>query len=647
MDKPASSQQPTLHKSSSSSGIASPEGINQSNSCVKVDKEALKMLSLQLGTVVTLPFNKEKMDHPSGLIPLSLRASYDPFLITNYHDPANRQQYIIDSIAAWEEERTDPITALSHKVQTIEEFRGAVQYNLMALKRFPDNLCYRFNLAYIYHKNCAFEEAFEILRGLDAHIDRMWLHQKLLYYHFHASAFYERGEKGAYLYWDVLFEKMVEEYLLSEETASLNSEFIKWLVQVAIGDSFHHLSDYTYPPDRLRHFTERLQKRLSLFHPKYIHRPPNGGHKEKLRIGYISGDFCTHPVSTFILPIFKCHDHNAFEIYCYYNNSVSDEHTVAIKSLSDSWKVIHTLPEHKVAEMIYNDQVDILVDLSGITSRNNLETFLFKPAPIQASYLGFAGTTGIQEIDYKIVSTQTDSSEEQSYYTESLIRLPSGMHTYRSYAQEQDILRLHRTHGPIIFGSFAGLHKLHPQIVNRWISILKQVPDSQLMLKLHDLKAEELSHWLKHMFEIMGVSPSRLHIVTSISSPLDHLFLYNRVDICLDAWPYSGTTTSCDALSMGVPIVTYYGESHVSRVTSDFLHQLGCQELIAYNWEEYIEKAVSLALDRTRLKQYHETIPSLFFNSPLGQPQILTKELEDAYRYMWKKYTHTYSATQV
>ncbi|MHB8474377.1 MAG: O-linked N-acetylglucosamine transferase, SPINDLY family protein [Gammaproteobacteria bacterium] len=364
----------------------------------------------------------------------------------------------------------------------------------------------------------------------------------------------------------------------------------------------------------------------------------------RLKIGYVSGDFKRHSVAHFIEPVLVSYDREQYEVYCYYNHQLSDEVTRRLQSCADHWRMIAGMSDERVAKQVQDDEIDILVDLSGHTRDNRLLTFAMKPAPVQVTWLGYPNTTGLPTMDYRITDSIADPvGMTEHLYTERLVRLPEIFSCYRPPREgysEVGKLPLLRN-GYVTFGSFNNSAKITPNVMALWAQILTKIPNSRLVLRLGGHSNSAISRRITETFASFSIAPARLGLLDTVASMTDHLERYNQIDIGLDPFPYNGTTTNCEALWMGVPVIALAGRSHVSRVTTSQLSNLGLFELIARTPDEYIEIAVNLATDADRLKVLRASLRERMGNSPLMNAERFTRNLEAAYRQMWKAWCAT------
>lgn len=358
-----------------------------------------------------------------------------------------------------------------------------------------------------------------------------------------------------------------------------------------------------------------------------------GVHNDRLRIGYVSSDLRQHSVSRFIEPVLENHDRSRFEVYCYSNTISEDEVTALLKSRVEHWRNIGSLSDSDVVKQIKADRIDILVDLNGHTQNNRLLVFARKPAPIQVTWLGYPNTTGLSAIDYRFTDSYADPvGETEHLHTETLIRLPESFCCYkppRDAPQVSSLPALEK--GYITFGSFNKLAKINRAVMEAWAAILLAAPDSRLLLKTSAFVEKEMRSHIFSVFEALGVSPTRLDLKGTDQAQRTHLEQYNAVDIGLDPFPYNGTTTTCEALWMGVPIVTLAGCTHVGRVGVSQMSNLGLTELISHSKDEYIATAVRLSSNLKGLETLRNGLRQRMAVSPLMCARPFTEQLEQIY----------------
>jgi predicted O-linked N-acetylglucosamine transferase (SPINDLY family) len=358
----------------------------------------------------------------------------------------------------------------------------------------------------------------------------------------------------------------------------------------------------------------------------------------RLRIGYVSPNFCSHVVGRNILPIFTHHDRNSFEIFCYSTQAVSDFMTENFRQRADHWREVSTLSPEQLAGQINTDRIDILVDLSLHLAGNSLLVFARKPAPVQVTFAGYPGSTGLEAIDYRLSDPYLDPPENDSLYVEKTLRLP---HTFWCYeAMGEPIIPNSppaASTGRITFGNLNHLRKTNEFTFDLWSKVLRAVEGSRLVL-LSDQDSHRQR--TRDFFRSRGIAPERIEFCSSRPHRA-YLHLYHQIDIGLDTLPYNGHTTSLDALWMGVPVVTLVGQTVVGRAGYSQLMNLKHPELITHTPEAFIATATALAADIPRLDIYRATLRPRMETSPLMDIPGFTRGLETAYRQMWQTWCST------
>ena len=305
--------------------------------------------------------------------------------------------------------------------------------------------------------------------------------------------------------------------------------------------------------------------------------------ERRLKIGYVSPDFCQHSVAYFIEPLLRAHERQAVEVFCYADVTRPDSVTARLRGYADHWLITVGRSDDELAERILTDSIDILVDLAGYTSKNRLGVFARKAAPVQVSWLGYPNTTGLAAMDYRLVDAVTDPvGEADAWASETLVRVDGG---FLCYGSGKDVPKPTvppcLTSRTVTFGSFNNPAKLSDATLDTWARLLERLPKTRLLLKGKPLgDAATRSFFLSRLAE-RGVAPERVELVAWLSNEAMHLALYDRVDIALDPFPYNGTATTCEALWMGVPVVTLLGDRHAGRVGASLLTQVGFTDWIA------------------------------------------------------------------
>lgn len=358
----------------------------------------------------------------------------------------------------------------------------------------------------------------------------------------------------------------------------------------------------------------------------------------RLKIGYISPDFHEHSVTYFFEPLLDAHNRRNVEVYGYGNVMHYDDTTDRLKRKFDHYHNIRPLDDKEAAALIERDGVDILIDLAGHSGNSRIYAMAYKPAPIQVTWLGYPDTTGMSQIDYRLTDCIADPPGSQQFYTEELFCLPEGFLCYGPGEAMPPIADSPvQKKGSITFGSFNSSSKINPVIIELWSRILKSTPDSSLLLKFRSGGDDEIRDMFLRRFEKFGISPDRIATCGWVVSP-GHLELYNQVDIALDTYPYNGTTTTCQALLMGVPVISLAGEHHMSRVGLSILTRLGLEFFAASTPDEYVAKTAALAANPDALAKIRASMRTRMAVSPLCNKDKFAENIEQAYRKMWRRW---------
>jgi predicted O-linked N-acetylglucosamine transferase (SPINDLY family) len=358
-------------------------------------------------------------------------------------------------------------------------------------------------------------------------------------------------------------------------------------------------------------------------------RPPLNDHSgRKIRIAYVSSDFCQHTVGILINNILAKHNAEQFEVFCYSNGNVRDVVTDSISKHSNFVEVSH-LSDPELASQIRSDEIDILIDLSGHTGGSRLAVFAYRPAPMQVSWLGYYATTGLETIDAVLLDRWHIYDQIDAQFIEPIIPLPIGRWCYFPAIDPAPFITDPPSiqKGYIIFGSFNNTLKYNSPVYKLWSQILLSVPNSRLILKWRTFNDTEFAQSVLDQFQAFGIDPSRIEL-RGPSFHIDMLAQYKDIDIALDPFPFSGGVTSCEALYMGVPVITWPQDRVVSRQTYAFLSSIGHPELAARNEEGYLQKALELAGSPETLIQYRQSLREKMLDSPLMQSAQFTKSLE-------------------
>lgn len=356
---------------------------------------------------------------------------------------------------------------------------------------------------------------------------------------------------------------------------------------------------------------------------------------DKVRIGYVSADFRDHPVAYFLEPVLAHRDHRRFAVYCYSNHAAADGVTARLRTHADEWREIHGLDDGAAAEIIRADGVDILVDLSGHTSGNRLSLFARRPAPLQVSWLGYLNTTGIEAIGYRITDARASPKAFERLHTEKLIWLPECQWCYQPPPAGPEVRAAPvRKKGFVTFGAFTNPAKINGDVVRLWSQLLAEIPGARLLLAGRGLAAGDEEFLAR--FARYSVAPDRLDI-RPFASFRDYLELHHEVDVVLDTFPYTGGTTSCHALWMGVPVVTLAGRTPPSRGGASLLGVIGLGKLVARTPSSYLSIAKELVARPVGLEKLRASMRKRMSASPLMDAPAFTRALEKALKGAWQK----------
>ena len=375
----------------------------------------------------------------------------------------------------------------------------------------------------------------------------------------------------------------------------------------------------------------------SLRRPRSISFTNSRDPDRQLRIGYVSPDLGNHSVAYFVTSVFPNHDRSGFEVFCYSDRDKEDESGRKIRQGVDVWRKTAGIDDDTLFQLIRRDAVDILVDLAGHTGGNRLPLFALRPAPVQVTWLGYPNTTGLSAMDYRIVDGVTDpAGDADRYHSETLIRLPSGFLCFDPPAKAPEVTPLPMLrNGFVTFGSFNALAKITDEAIALWCRMLARVPGARILFKNKCLFDEQTRNRLIGRFEAQGISGDRVMMTPYTLTTEEHLACYGHLDISLDTFPYNGTTTTCESLWMGVPVVGPMGNRHAARVTASILTRLGLDSLVGSNADECVEVAVHLAGRPELLETLRKGLRDRIRRSPLCDGKAFARELENAYRNIW------------
>ncbi|MBZ0257571.1 tetratricopeptide repeat protein [bacterium] len=510
-------------------------------------------------------------------------------------------------------EQCEPYTNLGAVFLVMEEYDSAESYMLNALNMNPEHATANANLGMVYIKQRRFVESEAYLRkalklnpGLETALCLC------------AKTIKEQG-------------RLTESFQLYRETLRLeqpdnpfwNNFFLttQYMTQLSSEELFQHPATWG----------EHLSKQTPKVELKQRDWLPN----RPLRIGYVSGDLRNHSVGYFIENVIHSHNKEQFQIYCYSNSKTEDDLSQRLKGAVHQWRAIHPLDDAAAARLIRDDAIDIVIDLSGHTADNCLQVFAAKPAPIQATWLGYFATTGLPEMDVIIADQYVVPPGEERYYIERVERMPNSYLCFTPPQLEATVKELpcHKN-GFITFGCFNAVPKLNETVFENWAAILKRIENSRLLLKTNGCDDAVVRQRIKDSLCRYGVEDHRIE-VEAPSPRAELLDCYNRIDIALDPFPFNGGTTSAEALWMGTPVVTKTGDRFVSHVGESILQAVGLPEFIASTWEDYIQIAVNLSKKIPHLDHLHSSLRAQLLQSPLCDAQTFTRDLENLYRRLW------------
>ena len=357
--------------------------------------------------------------------------------------------------------------------------------------------------------------------------------------------------------------------------------------------------------------------------------------QRKLRVGVLSFDFRMHSCAFFLRPLLRYVSREGFELHGLCCNSLHDDVTHELRGMCDKWHDVSALAPAALAKHIADAKIDVLLDLGGYTSGSRLEVCAFSPAAMHVSYMGYPGTTAMPQVSWRIVDRVTDTADQSDLFTERLHRMDGCFLCYDPGTSLPEPRKVKRG-GPVTFGSFSATTKICSATVELWAKVLRAVPESTLFIKGWAMGGELAPATLRKRFEAAGVSAARLRFAGRTKTGADHLRMYDQVDIALDTTPYVGTTTTCEALLMGVPVMTLAGSEHRSRVGASLLTAAGVPELIANSTDEFVALAAGLAGDEAKLAVYHTTLREQLLGSSLCDGPAFARRFETALRSVWQ-----------
>ena len=416
-----------------------------------------------------------------------------------------------------------------------------------------------------------------------------------------------------------LIESAVEFLCLSGEMTKPNVESCKQIsnaIFTANSSEKFSAADFQKLYDRYKKYLADIKPYPRKF---YDHK--------KIRVGYLSNDFYRHPVIKWAWALIYKLDKNFFETYCYSARKNFDNITEHISKTVQNWRDISKLNEFQTAELIRKDEIDILFDLSGHTAGNRLRVAAYRPASVQISGVGYMNSTGLDCFDY-FLSDVYCAGDSEKYFTEKLICLPHSHICYESPGNFEvgGVPCLRKNF--VTFGSFNQYGKINDSILLAWKKILDAVPNSRLILKNRVLNTDDGKNFVRDRLKNFGFDVARIDLR---GLTFDYLREYDDVDIALDTFPYTGGVTTCDALYMGVPVVSLYGDRHGTRFGYSILKNIGLDELAVNSYDDYIKIAVALAGDKDLLKVLRKNLRGMMTKSPLMNSELYIRNVETAF----------------
>ncbi len=357
----------------------------------------------------------------------------------------------------------------------------------------------------------------------------------------------------------------------------------------------------------------------------------------RLKIGYLSADFRRHSVAHFILPVLKSHDASQFETVLFYNDSREDDFTALARQHCARLVHVDRLNDEQLHRAITSAGIDILVELNGLTKGNRLAALALRAAPVQISWMGYPNTTGLDALDYRVVDAITDPPEHASHWMrEQPLYMDPVFSVFDPLEEFPEVTSLPAlSNGHVTLGSFNAMPKLNDALLRCWAEIMQRLPASRMLLKNIALGYEAPRQQLLSRFAAHGIDHQRIELVGSSQDKQQHLAHYSKVDIALDSFPYNGTTTTCDSLLMGVPVISLCGADHRSRVGASQMVAVGLESLQCADENAYMDTVVALANDLDRLQQIRSGLRQRMQDSPLMDATAFTRQWETKLKNAW------------
>lgn len=378
---------------------------------------------------------------------------------------------------------------------------------------------------------------------------------------------------------------------------------------------------------------ETIKKKLN-FKYQYDKNP------KKLRIGLVSADFGNHPGGFFSLSTLRELQNKNFEFIAYATTDRKDEFSHHFKPLFLKWRLVEKKKDEEIVEQIFKDKVHILMDLQGHSAKNRLTIFMYKPAPIQATWLG-QGSTGIPEIDYFIGSPHITPKNEEKYYVEKIFRLPEISQTFTEPEFDIKINELPALKNNFItFGSINKLNKINDEVISLWSKVLLSISNSKLLLRNKNFADKKVTEDMYKRFEKQDINRKRLILLGGSKTRKEILETYNKIDIALDTFPFQGNTTTCEAVWMGVPVLTLKGNRYLFHFGESINVNLDMKEWVAKNYQEYISKALKFTSNLDQLSKIRKNLRKIALNSPVFDAPRFANHFSNMFWEIWKKFEY-------
>lgn len=397
--------------------------------------------------------------------------------------------------------------------------------------------------------------------------------------------------------------------------------------------------------DLHRHWGDLFVKSLA---PPFDRWDNDRSPDRKLKVGYVSADLRGHSVAYFLEPLLAWHQRDNVEIHIFDVTFAADAITQHLRTQADVWHRVVGAGTDRITEIVREQPIDILVDLGGHTGDSRIDVFARHAAPVQVSYLGYPATTGLPAMDSRLTDDIADPPGSDAFYTEKLIRLPGGFLCFRPPLPWDEVRDLPAgLDRPITFTSFNAVNKINANVLQLWARVLDAVPASRLLLKANGLSDPKTRHNLASGLAEHGISQDRFEFVNRTASYRDHLAVYHRGDIALDTFPYNGTTTTCEALWMGLPVIALAGDRHAARVSQSILSRIGMQDWIAATPDDYVRLASQWATRRQELIELRRSMRQRLLHSRLMDGPTHAAAVEAAFRQMWRSWCHEHPSPPV